>query len=226
MMAVNTKDTEDLRIAAKKGAPDQDRVLTPAALSFITKLSLQFEPGRQELLEKRRVRQAQLAAGKLPDFLPETASIRQSDWKVAPIPRDLRKRHVEITGPVDRKMIINALNSGADAFMADFEDSNSPTWENIVAGQANLMDAIRGVIDYASPEGKQYRLNETTATLLVRPRGWHLDERHALIAGSPISASLFDFGLFFFHNAKALIEKGSGPYFYLPKLESHLEARL
>jgi malate synthase len=162
----------------------------------------------------------------MPGFLEHTASIRQSEWTVAPIPRDLRKRHVEITGPVDRKMIINALNSGADAFMADFEDSNSPTWDNCISGQANLIDAVRGTITFASPEGKAYRLNDTVATLLVRPRGWHLDEKHVLIDDKPVSASLFDFGLFFFHNARALLGKGSGPYFYLPKMESHLEARL
>ncbi|HEY7091479.1 MAG TPA: malate synthase A [Tepidisphaeraceae bacterium] len=225
-MPVNTKDTEALRIAAEKGAPEQDRVLTPAALSFIAKLCSQFEPRRQELLKRRHARQAELATGKLPDFLPETASIRQSDWKVAPIPADLRRRHVEITGPVDRKMIINALNCGADAFMADFEDSNSPTWDNCISGQANLVDAVRRTISLTTPEGKSYKLNDKTATLIVRPRGWHLNEKHVLISGRPISASLFDFGLFFFHNAQRLIENGSGPYFYLPKMESHLEARL
>jgi malate synthase len=192
----------------------------------VQRLSRQFEPRRRELLARRKARQAQLDAGNLPDFLPETAPIRQGDWTVAPIPRDLRKRHVEITGPVDRKMVINALNSGADAFMADFEDSNSPTWDNCVSGQGNLIDAVRGTITYKSPEGKSYQLNPTPATLLVRPRGWHLDEKHVLVDGKPVSASLFDFGLFFFHNARALIEKGSGPYFYLPKMESHLEARL
>ncbi|MFZ1131943.1 MAG: malate synthase A, partial [Terriglobales bacterium] len=160
------------------------------------------------------------------DFLAETAAIREGDWKVAPIPNDLLDRRVEITGPVDRKMIINALNSGASVFMADFEDSNSPTWSNNIEGQQNLRDAIRGTIHYESPEGKQYRLGAKLATLFVRPRGWHLEEKHFLVEGKPISGSLFDFGLFFFHNAAALLSKGSGPYFYLPKMESHLEARL
>jgi malate synthase len=217
----------DLQIVdSGSGLEQSERVLTPPALHFVTRMSLEFEGRRQELLARRRARQAELDSGKLPDFLPQTADVRRGDWSVAPIPKDLRKRHVEITGPVDRKMVINALNSGADAFMADFEDSNSPTWENCASGQANLIDAVRGTIDHTSPEGKAYRLNEKTATLLVRPRGWHLDERHVLVGGRPISASLFDFGLFFFHNARALIDKGSGPYFYLPKLESHLEARL
>ena len=162
----------------------------------------------------------------MPQFLPSTADIRNSDWQVAPIPADLLDRRVEITGPVDRKMIINALNSGANVFMADFEDSNSPTWSNVIQGQVNLRDAVRGAITYTSPEGKLYELCETPAVLMVRPRGWHLVEKHFLIDGEPISASLFDFGLFFFHNAKTLIANGTGPYFYLPKLENHLEARL
>jgi malate synthase len=162
----------------------------------------------------------------MPDFLPETRAVRESEWQVAAIPKDLSDRRVEITGPVDRKMIINALNSGASVFMADFEDSNSPTWSNNIEGQANLMDAVRCTITYTAPEGKQYRLNEKPATLMVRPRGWHLIEKHVKIAGEPISASLFDFGLFFFHNAKEQLDRGTGPYFYLPKLESHLEARL
>ena len=168
----------------------------------------------------------EIDAGALPGFLPETAHIRESTWTVAPIPRDLLDRRVEITGPVDRKMIINALNSGASVFMADFEDSNSPTWMNNLEGQANLRDAVEGTISFVSPEGKRYQLNDHVATLLVRPRGWHLDERHFLVDGKPISGSLFDFGLYFFHNAHRLIRKGTGPYFYLPKLESHLEARL
>jgi malate synthase len=201
-------------------------VLTPEARAFLLKLAARFEPRRQELLARRRVVQQEIDHGKFPDFLPETAGIRQSEWKVAPIPKDLLDRRVEITGPVDRKMIINALNSGASVFMADFEDSNSPTWSNNIEGQQNLQDAIRGTIRYENPEGKQYRLGSNLATLVVRPRGWHLDERHFLVEGKPISASLFDFGLFFFHNAAALLSKGTGPYFYLPKLESHLEARL
>jgi malate synthase len=167
-----------------------------------------------------------LRAGELPDFLPETREIRESRWAVAPIPAALLDRRVEITGPVDRKMIINALNSGASMFMADLEDSNSPTWENNVLGQLNLRDAVNGGISFASPEGKQYRLNSSTAVLLVRPRGWHLEEKHMLLGGNPVSGSLFDFGLYFFHNARNLVKRGWGPFFYLPKMESHLEARL
>ena len=201
-------------------------ILTPEAHTFLLKLATEFEPRRRQLLARRRTVQEEIDRGKFPDFLPETADIRRADWKVAPIRPDLRDRRVEITGPVDRKMIINALNSGASVFMADFEDSNSPTWKNNLDGQVNLRDAIRGTIRYESPEGKQYELGPNLATLLVRPRGWHLDEKHFLVEGRPISASLFDFGLFFFHNAQALLDKGTGPYFYLPKLENHLEARL
>ena len=162
----------------------------------------------------------------MPDFLPETEHIRQGDWTIAPVPADLQDRRVEITGPAERKMIINALNSGAKVFMADFEDSHSPTWEGAISGQINLRDAVRRTITFSNPDGKQYTLNEKTATLLVRPRGWHLVEKHVLIDGKPIPGRIFDFGLFFFHNAKELLERGTGPYFYLPKLESHLEARL
>jgi len=201
-------------------------ILTREAVEFIAGLSRRFESRRRELLVRRAERQLVLDSGSLPDFLPETAEIRAREWRVAPIPKDLEDRRVEITGPVDRKMIINALNSGANVFMADFEDSNSPTWRNNLDGQVNLRDAIRGAITFESPEGKQYRLNPHPATLFVRPRGWHLTERHFLVDGDPVSGSLFDFGLYFFHNAQALVEKGSGPYFYLPKLESHLEARL
>jgi len=204
----------------------QAEVLTPESRSFLSKLSAKFEGRRQELLAQRRTVQKKLDAGWRPDFLPETANIRKSDWKVASIPKDLLDRRVEITGPVDRKMIINALNSGASVFMADFEDSNSPTWSNNIDGQQNLRDAIRGTIEYTSPEGKRYKLGEKLATLLVRPRGWHLDEKHFPIDGKPISGALFDFGLFFFHNVHALLRKGTGPYLYLPKLENHLEARL
>jgi malate synthase len=201
-------------------------ILTPNASKFLMQLARRFEARRRELLERRRIRQQRIDAGELPDFLPETAAIREREWTVAPIPHDLLDRRVEITGPVDRKMIINALNSCASVFMADFEDSNSPTWQNNLEGQLNLRDAVRGNIGYSSPDGKRYALNPQVATLMVRPRGWHLDERHFTVDGKPISASLFDFGLFFFHNAQALIDKGTGPYFYLPKLESHLEARL
>ena len=204
----------------------ESQILSPEARTFITDLARKFEPRREELLAMRRVRQKEIDGGKMPDFLPETAAIRAGEWKVAPIPADLLDRRVEITGPVDRKMIINALNSGANVFMADFEDSHSPTWQNNLEGQANLVDAVRRTISYVSPEGKRYELNAQTATLLVRPRGWHLYERHFLVDGKPISGSLFDFGLYFFHNAKELIRRGTGPYFYLPKLESHQEARL
>ena len=204
----------------------QAEILTPEARAFVAALATQFEGRRQELLAKRKVRQADLDAGRFPNFLPETAEIRRADWTVAPIPADLLDRRVEITGPVDRKMVINALNSGANVFMADFEDSNAPTWNNNVDGQINLRDANRRTIEFTGPEGKRYQLNEKTATLLVRPRGWHLNEKHALVDGAPVSGSLFDFGLYFFHNAPPLKKNGSGPYFYLPKLESHLEARL
>jgi len=206
--------------------PAFEEILTPQALAFLVELHRRFDGRRKELLENRAARQKAIDAGQLPTFLPETESIRQAEWKVAPIPRDLMDRRVEITGPVDRKMVINALNSSATVFMADLEDSNSPTWENNISGQINLRDAIRGDIRYSSPEGKQYALATKTAVLMVRPRGWHLVERHLLVDGSPISGSLMDFGLFFFHNAKALMAKGSGPYFYLPKMQSHLEARL
>src|SRR5213594_2654732 len=201
-------------------------ILEPAALQFLGALARRFEPERQRRLGRRRERQQELDAGRLPDFLPETKEIRDRDWTVAPIRPDLLDRRVEITGPVERKMMINALNSGANVFMADFEDANAPTWENNVRGQQNVRDAVAGTLSYTSPEGKRYALDARTATLVVRPRGWHLHEKHLLVDGRPISASLFDFGLAFFHNAAALVAKGSGPYFYLPKLESHLEARL
>jgi malate synthase len=205
--------------------PEWDDILSDEALGFVAALHKEFNPRRLELLAAREARKARLDAGELPDFLPETREVRESDWTVAPIPADLRDRRVEITGPVDRKMIINALNSGANVFMADFEDANSPTWENCIEGQLNLRDAMRRTIAFDSGT-KQYKLNDTVATLLVRPRGWHLTEAHVLIDGEPVSASLFDFGLYFFHNAKAALERGTGPYFYLPKMESHLEARL
>lgn len=201
-------------------------ILTPAALVFVAGLHREFNPRRAALLQRRAERQAELDNGALPDFLPETRSMREGDWQVAPAPRDLQNRRVEITGPVERKMMINALNSGARVFMADFEDSNSPTWENVIGGQVNLVDAIAGAITHQNPDGKVYRLGAETATLMVRPRGWHLEEKNILIDGRPMSASLLDFGLYFFHNARTLIAKGSGPYYYLPKMESHLEARL
>ncbi|MDP3910423.1 MAG: malate synthase A [Gemmatimonadales bacterium] len=202
-------------------------ILTAPALEFVAMLARRFEPRRRELLALRAVRQREFDAGRLPDFLPETAEIREGNWRVATPPPDLADRRVEITGPVDRKMVINALNSGAQVYMADFEDSHAPTWQNTIEGQINLRDAVRRTIAFTSPDGKHYALEPTTATLVVRPRGWHLVERHVLLEGvDPVSGSLFDFGLFLFHNARALIARGSGPYFYLPKLESHLEARL
>ncbi|MFQ5649782.1 MAG: malate synthase A [bacterium] len=207
--------------------PRFEEVLTSKALDFVANLHREFNSRRLALLADRATRQAEIDSGKHPHFLSETEHIRQdASWNVAPSPDDLQNRRVEITGPVERKMIINALNSGASVFMADFEDANSPTWENVIAGQVNLCDAVTGSITFTNSAGKRYQLNEKTATLLVRPRGWHLNEKHVLIDGTPISASLFDFGLFFFHNARNLLEKGSGPYFYLPKLENHLEARL
>jgi len=208
-------------------SPDQAAILTPDALRFVAGLQREFNARRHILLSQRHERQALLNAGRLPDFLPHTEEIRKLHWRIAPLPADLLDRRVEITGPVDRKMVINALNSGANCFMADFEDSHSPTWAGTLDGQLNLRDAVTGTIDYVQPEsGKKYQLNDQVATLLVRPRGWHLEERHVRVDRRSMSASLFDFGLFFYHNAQRLIDKGSGPYFYLPKLESHLEARL
>lgn len=209
-----------------KITPEFAAILTPEALAFVGELCKRFEPRRQELLARRGERQKQLDAGVMPDFLPETAEIRQKEWQVAPTPANLQDRRVEITGPVDRKMVINALNCGAKVFMADFEDAQSPTWDGLISGQINVRDAINGNITFASPEGKQYTLNSNIAQMLVRPRGWHLPEKHVLLEGKPISGSLFDFGLCFFHNAKTQVTKGTGPYFYIPKLESHLEARL
>jgi malate synthase len=206
--------------------PEFGDILTPEAIALLTKLERTFRDRRAELLKRREERQKEFDNGKLPDFLPETESIREGDWTIAPTPADIQDRRVEITGPVDRKMVINALNSGAKVFMADFEDSNTPTWANQIEGHINLRDAIRGTISFTSPEGKQYKLNDQVAVLFVRPRGWHLEEKHFLVDGKPMSGSLFDFGLYFFHNAKTLLAKNSGPYFYLPKMESHLEARL
>jgi malate synthase len=211
--------------AIKKSSPAFTGILTKEALEFVAALSRQFEARRQELLAARITRAKRLEAGEKPDFLKETENVRKSDWIVAKLPKDLECRRVEITGPVDRKMVINALNSGADSYMTDFEDSNTPNWPNQIQGQINLGDAIRRRIDFEQG-GKQYKLVEKPATLLVRPRGWHLDEKHVTVDGKRISGGLFDFGLFFFHNAKELLSRGSGPYFYLPKMESHLEARL
>jgi malate synthase len=214
-----------IEVKGKKQEELKD-ILTPDALEFVEMLHHRFNARGLELLAERVKRQQRIDAGEFPDFLPETEIIRNADWMVGSIPDDLQLRRVEITGPVDRKMVINALNSGANVFMADFEDATSPTWENLVHGQLNLRDAIRRDIDFTIQNGKTYRLNEKVAVLMVRPRGWHLPEKHVLIGDTPVSGSLFDFGLYFYHNAKALLERGTGPYFYLPKLENHLEARL
>ena len=204
----------------RKITPEYSKILTQGALRFVALLMRKFNKRRKELLEKRIQRQRELNEGKLPDFLAETEEIRNGDWTVSPFPADLEDRRVEITGPVERKMIINALNSGSNVFMADFEDSLSPTWDNIIQGQINLRDAVNKTISFINPNGKYYSLNENIATLLVRPRGWHLEEKHVLIDGKPASASLFDFGLYFYHNTKNLMKNGTGPYFYLPKLEN------
>ncbi len=201
-------------------------ILTPEALAFLGELHRLFDARRRELLAAREARQARFDAGERPDFLPETQAIRDGDWRVAPIPADLQDRRVEITGPVDRKMIINALNSGANVFMADFEDSLSPSWANVVGGQLNLRDAVRRTIELTTPEGKHYRLQDRTAVLIVRPRGWHLLEKHWRVDGQPVAGAFVDFGLYLFHNHAELAARGTGPYFYLPKLEGHLEARL
>ncbi|PAQ16728.1 malate synthase A [Bacillaceae bacterium SAOS 7] len=206
--------------------PGYEEILTPDALQFIEQLERRFGERRLELLEKRQERQKEFDQGKQPDFLKETAHIRNSEWSIAPLPKDLQDRRVEITGPVDRKMVINALNSGAKCYMACFEDATSPTWDNIIEGQINMRDAVNRTISFENPNGKKYELKEETAVLIVRPRGWHLEEKNVQLDGEPISGSLFDFGLFFFHNALKQVENGTGPYFYLPKLESHLEARL
>lgn len=209
-----------------KATDAYQEVLTPEAIAFLAHLHKKFNSTRKSLLEKRKQRALAIAQGELPDFLEETQDIRNGNWQVASIPQDLQDRRVEITGSVDKKMVINALNSGAKVFMADFEDANSPTWDNCLQGQINLRDAILRKIDFVAENGKEYKLKEKVAVLKVRPRGWHLVEKHFLVENEPISASLFDFGLFFFHNAKTLLSKGTAPYFYLPKMESHLEARL
>ena len=205
--------------------PGYEEILTPEALALVAKLTRAFEPRRQELLSARTERARRLDAGERPDFLPETAHIRDGDWTIAPIPKALECRRVEITGPVERKMVINALNSGADSYMTDFEDSNTPNWDNQITGQINMRDAVRRTISLEQ-NGKTYQLNEKVATLVVRPRGWHLDEKHVLVDGKRVSGGIFDFALFMFHNAKEQLARGAGPYFYLPKMESHLEARL
>lgn len=207
-------------------SPEYQSILTPEALAFVASLHRKFEGTRRELLARRVLRQAELDAGRRPDFLPETAAVRAADWTIAPLPADLLDRRVEITGPVERKMMINALNSGAKSFMADFEDSNCPSWDNQIQGQINVRDAYRKTIAYTSPEGKQYKLNDSIATLLLRPRGWHLMEKHLKVDGDIVSGALFDFGLSFFHNIAYLREQGRATYYYLPKMESHLEARL
>jgi malate synthase len=201
-------------------------ILTTEAVAFVAKLEREFRSRRTDCLGLRQERQARLDAGESLDFLSETKRVRKDEWTCAPIPADLRDRRVEITGPTDRKMVINALNSGAKMFMADFEDANSPTWHNMIEGQINLRDAVRHTITFRSPEGKEYKLKDKLAVLIVRPRGWHLVEKHMLVDGEPVAGGLLDFGLYFFHNARELIERGSGPYFYLPKIESHLEARI
>jgi malate synthase len=223
-MAMPVVDSKEVALLGRM-TPELKQILTPEALAFIAKLERQFGPRRKALLAARAARQKEFDAGKLPDFLPETKNIREKDWHVEPQPKDMLDRRVEITGPTDRKMVINALNCGASTFMADFEDANCPTWHNMLDGQLNLRDAVRRTISFEQ-NGKLYRLNEKTAVLIPRPRGWHLDEKHVTVDGKPVSGSLFDFALYFFHNARELLARGSGPYFYLPKMESHLEARL
>ena len=224
-MTTSLAAKEDQLQVLGKMTPEFASVLTPEALAFVAKLHRKFEQRRQSLLAARAERQKEFDAGKLPDFLPETKNIREQEWRVAAQPADMLDRRVEITGPTDRKMVINALNCGASTFMADFEDANCPTWHNMIDGQVNLRDAVRRAITFEQG-GKRYQLNDKTAVLIPRPRGWHLEEKHVRLEGKPVSGSLFDFALFFFHNAKELLARGSGPYFYLPKMESHLEARL
>jgi malate synthase len=220
-----TRTLEGIAVAGEL-KPGFSTILTPEALDFVAALHKEFNPTREKLLAARVERQHELNQGKLPEFPKQTEEIRKSQWRVCSAPSDLDDRRVEITGPVERKMMINAFNSGANVFMADFEDALSPTWTNVIEGQINLCEAVRKSLSFVSPEGKSYKLNEEIATLVVRPRGWHLSERHLTIDSQPISASLFDFGLYFFHNAHELLSRFSGPYFYLPKIENHLEARL
>src|SRR5438105_3116310 len=223
-MPISAPKPQDITVTGRVSAPFAE-ILTPETLDFVAKLHREFEPRRQELLARRAARQKDFDAGRFPDFLPHTKQVRESQWKVAAQPKDLLDRRVEITGPTDRKMVINALNSGASTFMADFEDANCPTWHNMIDGQINLRDAVRRSISFEQG-GKHYQLKDKTAVIIPRPRGWHLDEKHVIVDGAPVSGSIFDFALFFFHNANELLSRGSGPYFYLPKMESHLEARL
>jgi malate synthase len=225
VMSLSSKLPQGVEIHAPL-TPQQSAIVSAPALAFVAKLARKFEARRRELMALRARRQAAFDASHKPDFLPETKSIRESDWTVGSVPHDLQDRRVEITGPTERKMVINALNSGANVFMADFEDSNTPSWDNMIDGQVNLRDAVSRTVDLVSPEGKRYKLNDRIATLMVRPRGWHLLEGHVHVDGEPVSGAIFDFGLYFFHNAKALLARNTGPYFYLPKMESHLEARL
>src|SRR5467141_513130 len=218
-MSISAARSQDVAVTGRVTA-EFAPILTQPALAFIATLQREFEPRRQELLARRAARQKEFDAGKRPDFLAETAALRQGEWRIAAQPRDLLERRVEITGPTDRKMVINALNSGASTFMADFEDANCPTWHNMVDGQLNLRDAVRRSISFEQGS-KRYELKDRTAVLIPRPRGWHLDEKHLQVDGKAVSGALFDFGLFLFHNAKELIARGSGPYFYLPKMESH-----
>jgi malate synthase len=206
--------------------PEQSGILTPEALAFVAELARKFEPVRVSLLQSRVQRQAELDAGKLPDFLAATAAVRNGDWTIDPVPAELQDRRVELTGPAERKMLINGLNAGAQVYMADMEDSMTPTWPNVMDAQINLRDAVNRTISHVSQSGKHYRLNKEVAVMFMRPRGWHMVEKHLTVDGKPVSASLFDFGLYYFHNAKTLLSRGSAPYFYLPKMESHLEARL
>lgn len=220
---MSVSGTVEIKAPARPGF---EQILTPDAVEFVATLVRKYRGRHAELMAYRATRQSKIDAGALPGFLPETQSVRDGDWKIAGIPADLQDRRVEITGPVDRKMVINALNAPVKCYMADFEDSQAPTWEGLVDGQINLRDAVRRTISFKNPDGKEYRLNDKTATLIVRPRGWHLPEKHLLVDGQPAIGAIMDFGLFFFHNAKELLARGTGPYFYLPKMQSHLEARL
>src|SRR3989441_9478056 len=228
--SIRAMATASVEVRIPNDAPDTaalaEELLTKEAQDFLIRLHREVEPTRIGLLETRQERWRELREGGTLDFLPDSQPLRAAEWTVARVPADLRTRKVEITGPTDRKMIINALNSGASVYMADFEDANTPTWSNMVGGQVNLIDAVDGTITFTSPDGKTYRLGDRLATLLVRPRGWHLPERHLLVDGQAVARAFFDFGLYVFHNARRLLAKRSGPYFYLPKLESHLEARL